>query len=104
MSFTVFEYLLASFEDISKYTEKDGTLTHLPLTNKKCKLMPVSWITDSDMVSVTPNENFIAGTDLESDYRSIRTIQQMYHLDFGMTGVLGFGVQDPEVVSLNDRN
>lgn len=104
MSFTVFELLLASFEDISKYTEKDGTLTHLPLTNKKCKLMPVSWITDSDMVAVTPKDNFIAATDLESDYRDIRTIPQMYHLDFGMTGVLGFGVQDPEVVALNDRN
>lgn len=104
MSFTVFEYLLASFEDISKYTEKDGTLTHLPLTNKKCKLMPVSWITDSDMVVVTPKENLLAATDLESDYRKIRTIPQMYHLDFGMTGVLGFGVQDPEVVATNDRN
>lgn len=104
ISFTVFEMLLASFQDISKYTEKDGTLTHLPLTNKKCRLIPCSWITNSDMVVVSADNNLLAATDLESDFRTIGTIPKMYHLDFGITGVLGFGVQDFDALATNDRN
>ncbi|GGH28318.1 hypothetical protein GCM10011418_38890 [Sphingobacterium alkalisoli] len=104
ISYNVLELLLASFQDISKYTEKDGTLTYLPLTNKKCKLLPCSWITKSDMVTVSPDHNLLAATDLESDYRVIRTIPQMFHLDYSMTGVLGFGIQDFDVLSINDRN
>ncbi|MFD2741955.1 MULTISPECIES: hypothetical protein [Sphingobacterium] len=102
-SFSNFEKLLDSFENISKYTEKDGTMKYLPLTDKKCELRPVTWKTGSDSLEVVSKDNLIAATDEESDYSDIRVIPQMYHLDYGITGVLGFGVQDYDAMAINDQ-
>jgi len=104
-SLSVHEALLDDFEgDISKYTDKDLKLTTLPTSDGNCILKPVSWMSGSQQVVCTPKENLIAGTDLLSDFNDFRVIPQMYALQLGLTGTLGFGVQDPEAISTNDAD
>lgn len=103
-SYSLYELFLLSIREFTKYTESDSNTTYLPLTNKKCEIRPATWITNSNMIVGTTKDNLLAGTDLESDYRDIRTIEQMYHLDFGMTGVVGFGIQDFEPLVTNDQD
>lgn len=104
-SLSSFEALLDNFEgDISKYTDKDLKLVTLPTSNGNCILKPVSWMSGSDQLVCTPKENLIAATDLTSDLNSWRAIPKMYTVALGLTGVLGFGVQDPEAISTNDMN
>lgn len=103
-SYSLFELFLQAIREYTKYTQADTNTVYLPLTNKKCEIVPATWITNSNMIVATAKENLMAGTDLESDYRDIRTIEQMYHLDFGMTGVLGFGVNDFDALAVNDQN
>lgn len=102
-SLSVHEALLDSFEgDISKYTDKDLKLVTLPTSDGNCILKPASWMSGSEQVVCTPKDNLIAGTDLLSDFNDFRTIPQMYTVQLGLTGTLGFGVQDPEAISTND--
>ncbi|HWK58725.1 MAG TPA: hypothetical protein VNQ80_15385 [Parapedobacter sp.] len=104
-SLSSFEALLDDFEgDISKYTDKDLKLVTLPTSNGNCILKPVTWMSGSQQLVCTPKENLIAATDLLGDYEKWRPIEKMYTIDFGLTGVLGFGVQDPEVISTNDMS
>lgn len=103
-SFSAFELFLHAIREYTKYTQADTHTVYLPLTNKKCEIVPATWITDSNMIVATTKDNLLVGTDMESDYRDIRAIPQMYHLDFGMTGVLGFGVQDFDSLATNDQN
>lgn len=104
-SLSSYEALLDDFEgDISKYTDKDLKLTTLPTSSGNCILKPVSWMSGSQQLVCTPKENLIAATDLVSDFNQWRVIPKMYTLALGLTGVLGFGVQDPEAISTNDMN
>lgn len=103
-SFTAFELFLQSIREFTKFTEADTNTVYLPLTNRKCEIVPATWITNSNMIVATAKDNLLAGTDLESDYRDIKAIEHMYHLDFGITGVLGFGVQDFDSLATNDQN
>lgn len=101
-SFNSYEKLLDSFENNSKFTTTDMTLSHLPLTNKKCQLKPVSWMAGSEQLVCTHQDNLVAGTDLQSDFRDVRSKEQMYHVDFSITGVIGFAVQDLDALVTND--
>lgn len=103
-SFSAYELFLQSIREFTKFTEADTKTVYLPLTSRKCEIVPATWITNSNMIVATSKDNLLVGTDLESDYRNIRTLEQMYHLDFGMTGVLGFGIQDWESLSVNDQD
>lgn len=102
-SFSNYEKLLLSFEKVSQYTEKDGTVKYLPLTDKKCELRPVSWKAGSNQLTVSQQSNLIAATDQLKDLSDISAIPQMYHVDFGMSGVIGFGVIDFDEMATNDQ-
>ena len=91
-------------DNIQKYTNADGSLTVLPRTNGVCKIKRASWMTGSDMMIASPKSNLFMGTDLLSDLNDIRTVEQVYHLDMGLTGLLGFQFSDAKGIATNDQN
>ncbi len=94
-----------SFGDsISKYTNADSVLTVLPRTNGVCKIKRASWMSGSNMMIASPKSNLFMGTDLLSDMNDLRTIEQVYHLDMGLTGLIGFQFSDATAIALNDQN
>ncbi|WP_316780407.1 hypothetical protein [Pedobacter antarcticus] len=94
-----------SFKDyIKKYTDADGVLTVLPRTEGICKLKKATWMNGSDIMLASPKANLYMGTDLLSDLQDLRTIEQMYHLDMSLKGVLGFQFGDEQAISINDQN
>lgn len=91
-------------DDIRKFTNEDGVLTVLPRTDGKCKIKRASWMSGSNMMIATPKSNLNIGTDLISDVYDINTIRQMYHLEMGLTGLIGFQYSDEDAIALNDQN
>jgi hypothetical protein len=99
------EKIADSFKnDILKYTDKDGTLTVLPRTDGICKIKKATWMNGSDMMIASPKSNLFMGTDLLADFNDIKTLEQMYHLQMGISGVLGFQYADNQALSVNDQN
>ncbi|MNX09503.1 hypothetical protein D3C86_392340 [compost metagenome] len=93
------------FKDtIGKYTSPDGKITYLPKTDNKCQLVKASWMNGSGALVASPQSNLYIGTDLLSDLNTINTVPQVYHLDMGLTGVIGFQYADDEAVVMNDQN
>jgi plastocyanin len=91
-------------DNISKYTQADGSLTVLPRTNGVCKIKRASWMNGSNMMIASPKSNLFMGTDLLSDMNDINTVPQVYRLDMGLTGLLGFQFSDAEAIATNDQN
>lgn len=90
--------------DIQKYTSADGSLITLPRTDGKCKIKRASWMAGSGMFIASPKSNLYMGTDLLSDLNDIRTVPQVYKLDMGLKGVLGFQFADEQAIATNDQN
>lgn len=95
--------LLDSIEEkVSKHTVLDLGITYLPKTNKKCMILPASWMGSSQQLICTTKENLIYGTDGASDFNTIRVLPDVYTLKYSITGVLGFQYQDGDAISMND--
>jgi len=91
-------------DDIKKYTDADGVLSTLPRTEGICKLKKATWMNGSDLMLASPKSNLYMGTDLLSDTQKLKTIEQMYHLDMSLKGVIGFEFGDEQAISTNDQN
>lgn len=104
-SITALEHLMDDYEDlVSKYTTPDGSIIYLPGTNRKCIVKPVSWMAGSEQLLCTPKSNLMMGTDLLSDMSTIGVKTNMYTVDLGITGVLGFNYQDGDIITMNDMD
>lgn len=103
-SMTDYEYLVDSYEtDVKKNFEESNGVSFLPKTDRKCAIKPVSWLNNSRRLIATVEGNLWAGTDELSDMNSIKTIEQMYHVDAGITFMLGFQISDLDVIRVNDQ-
>lgn len=101
----LFDMVSDSFKnDIQKYTNADGEMVTLPRTNGKCKIKRASWMAGSGMFIASQKSNLYMGTDLLSDLNDIRTIPQVYKLDMGIKGLLGFEFADEQAIATNDQN
>lgn len=102
-SWTDYFHLADDFEDkVTKNIEVIDGVTYLAKTNKKCLIKPVSWITTRRLIATVPG-NLKMGTDEENDMNTIKTIENMYTLDMGITWVMGFQVQDLEAMAISDQ-
>ncbi|SEM66088.1 hypothetical protein SAMN05192574_101375 [Mucilaginibacter gossypiicola] len=103
---TIMEFLQDDFlSTTAKYTETDASGNmFLANTNKKAQLVPTTWQRGSNMIIATPKENLLMGTDLLSDNNIVNVIPDVYSIKMGMSGVLGFNFQDPEILCINDQN
>lgn len=96
--------LLDNFEDaVGKYTERDTDIIYLPKTQKRCQVVPASWMGDSGRLIATPQANLLVGTDRVSDMNKINTDQHLRTLDAGIDFVLGTQIRDLEAIAINDQ-
>jgi hypothetical protein len=101
----LFDMVADSFGDnIQKYTAADGTLTVLPRTDGKCKIKRASWMAGSEMFIASPKSNLFMGTDLLNDLNELRVVPQVYKLDMGLKGLIGFQFADEQAIATNDQN
>jgi hypothetical protein len=100
-----YESLMDDVENkVKKNFEEVNGITYLSKTDKKAALKPVSWLTNTSRLIATPNGNLWMGTDQTSDMNVIKTIEQMYHLEAGITFMIGFQIADLEVLVTNDQD
>lgn len=79
------------------------TVRVLPKTGGKGIIMPVPWLTGSKRIISTVVDNLVMGTDATSDQNIVKPIEQMYHIDFGLSFMMGFQVQDLDVLKISDQ-
>ena len=97
------EMLMDGIEDLKKYYDEVNNIIYLPKTNKKCIIKPVSWLSNSDRLICTPNNNLLLGTDSLNDMNSINNIEQHYTLETSMTFVIGTQIRDLDALTINDQ-
>lgn len=101
---TDYEYLTDDYENqISKNFETIDGITYLSKTDRKCQIKPVPWLSGSRRLIATVKDNLVAGTDELSDMNDIRSTPQMYTVNAGITFVIGFQIQDLEVLVVSDQ-
>ena len=99
------EALLDDYETkVSKNFETINGITYLAKTDKKCIVKPVDWLSGSGKLIATAPGNFYMGTDQTSDMNTMKIIEQMYHLDAGLTFMIGFQIADLDVIVTNDQD
>lgn len=103
-SMTDYENLTDDYENkiTKQFEEIDGVL-YLAKTNRVNIIKPVSWLSGSRRLISSLKGNLVAGTDQLSDMNVIKTIEQMYSIDAGITFMLGFQVQDLAALRVNDQ-
>jgi hypothetical protein len=105
MARNVYELYLEDYGDkVGKFTEGDSSgKRFLYLSDGKCELCPVSWMSGSNRVIMTPKENVILGTDLLSDMNEIEIVKStLWTIKAGISFVLGFKFRDAEAIWCND--
>ena len=103
-SMTDYEYLMDAYEDkVSKYFEVVNGITYLAKTEKSVGIMPVSWLAGSRRIIATVKGNLLAGTDSLSDMNVLRAIPQHYTIQTSTTFVLGFQIQDLDVMKVSNQ-
>lgn len=103
-SVTDYEALTDDYENkISKNFENVDGITYLAKTDRRCRIMPVSWLSGSRRLIATVLDNLVAGTDEISDMNTIATVPSMYTVQAGITFVLGFQIQDLDVLRVSDQ-
>lgn len=117
-SYTDTEFLLDGIEDkLSKYTTPDVStmmaagLIPIPGTDGKGWAKPASWLGSSRRLIAEPmndmlkkGENLVMGTDLLSDFNEITTNKNLWTLEAGIKGVLGFQISDTEAIRVGDQS
>jgi hypothetical protein len=105
MSHNTYEALLDDMENkVHKNFETLNNMTFLSKTDKKGILKPVDWLAGSGKVIVSASGNLWMGTDQTNDWNVIKTIEQMYHIDAGITFMIGFQVADFNAMATNDQD
>jgi hypothetical protein len=103
-SYNNYELLLDDYENkIKKNFEEVDGIVYLAKTNRKCVIVPWTAMSGSNRLIATAPKNFIVGTDDLSDMNTIKTIEAMYHLDMGITWVMGTQIRDVEAIAVNDQ-
>ncbi len=105
MSRSVYELYLSDYADkVGKFTEGDSSgKRYLYLSDGKCELCPVSWMSGSNRVIMTPKENVIMGTDLLSDMNVIEIVKStLWTIKAGISFVIGFKFRDASAIWCND--
>lgn len=103
-SYTDYEYLLDDYENkIKKNFEEVDGIIYLAKTDRKCIIAPWTAMSGSRRLIASARKNFIVGTDELNDINAINVDPQMYHLDMGITWVMGMQIRDLEAMSINDQ-
>lgn len=100
-----YESLMDDAENkVKKNFEEVNGITYLSKTDKKAAIKPVNWLAGSSRLIASVSGNLWMGTDQTSDMNTLKIMEQMYHLDAGITFMLGFQIADLEALSTNDQD
>jgi hypothetical protein len=106
-SFTDYEFLMDGIEDkIYKYTTPEvGGVVYLPGTDRKCGIVPATWMSGSRRLVCTPKENLVMGTDLLSDLNEITVLEsaKLWTLPVGIKFLLGFQIRDLGAIKVGNQ-
>lgn len=98
------EALLDDYENkIKKNFDETNGIIYLAKTNGKCAIKPVSWLSGSDRLICTPNNNLVLGTDALSDLNGIQNIIKHYTVESSMSFVIGAQIRDLDALTINDQ-
>jgi hypothetical protein len=103
-SLTDYQCLVDDYEEkVTKNFETIDGITYLAKTDRKCRIWPVSWLSGSRRLIATVADNLVAGTDELSDMNDISTIPTHYKIQTALSFVIGFQIQDLEVLRVSDQ-
>ena len=88
--------------DITKNFMIMQGLMKLPKTNDRCRIISAPFMAGSNRIIATLPQNFVFGTDLESDIHHIRVQDQGAALWYMTEGVAGFQIADTQAIACND--
>jgi len=89
---------------VTKYTETDPATgkVYLSKTNRKCQIIPATWMGSSGRLICTPKENMLIGTDRISDLNKINTFQKLRTMEAGIDFVIGTQIRDLSALVVNN--
>lgn len=103
-SYTDYDHLLDDYEDkIKKNFEESNGITYLAKTDRKCIIAPWSAMSGSRRLIATAPKNLVVGTDEFSDMNTIKTKEEMYTLDMGISWVMGMQIRDLGAMAVSDQ-
>ena len=71
-------------------------------SNKRCKIIPATWMAGSDRVIITPQDNLVMGLGFGNDVPTIEIVPALSSLKCRINYFTGFQIADPAVVFCNE--
>ena len=107
-SYTDYEFLLDGITDkfMASSGRLDGTdgFLYLPDTDRKCKVIPVTWLNGSRRLISCPTENIVFGTNLLADFQKINIVQaELWTLKMGIVFEGGVQIRDLDALQVGDQ-
>lgn len=108
-SHTDFEYLLDGISDkFHQYTGKQEGSTgvlYLPDTDRKCRVMPVTWLSGSRRLIATPKANLVFGTNVLADFSKFNIVKSaLWTVKMGVVFEGGVQIRDLAAMSIGDQD
>lgn len=75
----------------------------VPGSGKQCEICPLPSWGDSQRIIVTPKENMVLGTDLESDFNTTKIIETHRTLQISMNYTFGAEIKHLPSITTNDQ-
>jgi hypothetical protein len=83
---------------------EDRAVVYLKGSGKRCELRPVTYMSGSQRVILTLDKNLVMGTDQESALNQIgKMVPTLHGFKAIMKFLLGFEIQDLEILYVNDK-
>lgn len=108
-SHTDFEYLLDGISD--KYHQYSGnqegatSVIYLPDTDRKCRVMPATWLNGSRRLIATPKANLVFGTNLLADFNKFNIVQsELWTIKMGVVFEGGVQIRDFGAMAIGDQD
>ncbi len=107
-SHTDYEYLLDGISDkFHQYSgNQDGAnkVLYLPDTDRKCMILPATWLNGSRRLICTDPKNIVFGTNLLSDFNSIKIVEsQLWSIKMGLAFEGGVQIRDLDGIVVGDQ-
>lgn len=71
-------------------------------SNKRCKIVPRTWMSGSERIIITPKDNLVMGLGFGNDAPTIEIIPALSSLKCRINYFVGFQIADPAVIFCNE--
>jgi hypothetical protein len=104
-SYNVYSAYCENYADLFKNSPIYNQFNQLVIRHSEgnAVLKPVTWMSGSQRIIITPQSNMKVGTDLLSDGQKIITNPKLYGVEAGILMAIGFQIEDLEPLAVNDQ-